>query len=211
MRKLAGAAVFVLFGCGGGGGGGDVTQPPPAAPPPGEGAVQGRVVNETEQGIANVTVSLARSGATTRTATTAATGAFAFQAVAEGGWTVSAQLPAGFEAVGSLTASVQVAANQTATVPLIRMRTAAPPTPGTVDIAIYDNYFEPVTTPVPTGTIVRWSNAGTQIHNTTSTTGAWTSPNLSLGGSFQRTFATPGTFTYACTLHPGMNGTVVVQ
>jgi plastocyanin len=36
-------------------------------------------------------------------------------------------------------------------------------------------------------------------------------PGNNSNTTIARTFASPGSFTYHCTLHPGMNGTVIVQ
>jgi plastocyanin len=33
---------------------------------------------------------------------------------------------------------------------------------------------------------------------------------MTVGGTFQRAFASPGTHTYHCANHPGMTGTIVV-
>ena len=48
-------------------------------------------------------------------------------------------------------------------------------------------------------------------HTATSDTGVWDSGNLGPGASFSKTFQNAGTFTYKCTIHPGMVGTVNVQ
>jgi plastocyanin len=210
MRRLSIGVLFVLA-CGGSGGSNGITPPPPPQETPGQGTVQGQVVNEAQQGIANVNVQLTRSGATARSAVTGATGAFSFTGVDEGSWTVAAQLPSGFEAVGSLSATVNVTANQTATVPPLRMRPASPPPQEAAIVTMYDNFFDTSPLSIAVGRTVRWVNAGGQAHNTTSLTGVWSSPNINPGGSFERTFTAAGTFNYACTLHPGMNGTVVVQ
>jgi plastocyanin len=64
---------------------------------------------------------------------------------------------------------------------------------------------------VSTGTTVTWVNNDTIPHDTVADGGQWSSPVLSPGQSFQFRFATTGTFTYKCTLHAGMVGTVTVQ
>lgn len=194
----------VLLACGGGGSGG--VTPPPA----GVGAVQGRVALENDDGIANVTVQLTRTGATARTALTASgTGAYSFTGVETGAWTVTAQLPSGFEPVGSLTASVQVTANQTAQVPAIRLRQSGPPGQEPFVIAIRDNFFDPTPAAVAVGRTVRWVNTGAQAHNSVGP--SWGSGNLNPGGSFEHQFTTAGTFDYQCTLHPEMTARIIVQ
>jgi plastocyanin len=81
-----------------------------------------------------------------------------------------------------------------------------------VTIEMRDNSFSPASQPISAGTTVRWRNVGAVPHNTTSAAaGLWASDNLNPGGSFPRRFDTTGTFAYSCTLHAGMNGTIVVE
>jgi plastocyanin len=48
-------------------------------------------------------------------------------------------------------------------------------------------------------------------HTATSDTGVWDSGTLATGQSYSHTFDQPGTYTYHCTIHPFMKGTIVVQ
>ena len=74
------------------------------------------------------------------------------------------------------------------------------------------NVFSPASPTIDAGTTVRWINEDAVAHNTTSSTaGLWASSNLAEGGTFQRTFATAGSFPYECTIHPGMTGTITVR
>jgi plastocyanin len=57
---------------------------------------------------------------------------------------------------------------------------------------------------------VSWTNNGATVHNVTSNSGAFASGSLNPGATFQYTFTTAGSYPYACTLHAGMNGTVMV-
>jgi plastocyanin len=62
-----------------------------------------------------------------------------------------------------------------------------------------------------------WSGPGSHsaTHNVTSTTGLFESNTQTKGPDFFFTFATPGTYTYECTIHasaqPPMRGTIVVR
>lgn len=64
---------------------------------------------------------------------------------------------------------------------------------------------------------VKWTNVGILEHNVASGVdptpdGAWASPAIAPGESWLRTFDTPGTYSYFCTLHPNlMPGTIVVE
>jgi len=64
---------------------------------------------------------------------------------------------------------------------------------------------------VAQGTVVTWSNTDSTNHDIVSDTGVWDSGRLATGESFRFTFATRGTYTYHCSIHPGMTGTIVVQ
>jgi len=89
--------------------------------------------------------------------------------------------------------------------------TPPPPPQDPNTVAIADNVFNPTTRTVTLGATVTWVNNGTQPHNTVAADGSWASPNLAPGGTYERTFGAAGSFAYSCTLHPGMNGTIVVQ
>lgn len=88
---------------------------------------------------------------------------------------------------------------------------AAGPDDDTVTIAMRDNTFDPATRTVERGTTVRWVNQGSTQHNTRAGTNAWQSDNLSPGEDFEVTLQNPGTYDYTCSLHQGMNGSIVVQ
>lgn len=64
---------------------------------------------------------------------------------------------------------------------------------------------------VTTGTTVTWTNNDSIAHTSTSNGSGWNSGVVAPGGQFSQTFQTPGTFSYHCTIHPGMVGTVVVR
>jgi len=81
--------------------------------------------------------------------------------------------------------------------------------PASVDIK--DSRYLPATIAVPVGTTVRWTNHDEETHTVTSTTGAFGSLGLDLDETYTHTFTEPGTYPYACDLHPFMSGTIVVQ
>src|SRR6516162_8623305 len=57
---------------------------------------------------------------------------------------------------------------------------------------------------VAPGSTVTWTNNDTTSHTSTANDGAWDSGSIPPGGSFSRMFPNAGTFTYRCTIHPGM-------
>jgi len=81
----------------------------------------------------------------------------------------------------------------------------------TNSVSVSDNFFSPLIAQVSVGTTVTWTWAsGASAHNVTFGDGTG-SGDKSGGASFSRTFNTTGTFSYHCTLHPGMDGSVIVQ
>lgn len=71
------------------------------------------------------------------------------------------------------------------------------------------NRFRPVTLRISRGTRVRWVNRDNVTHTTTSEDGLW-DERLEPGERFARRFRRAGTFDYECTIHFGMDGTIVV-
>lgn len=71
--------------------------------------------------------------------------------------------------------------------------------------------FNPKTIAVQTGTTVTWSNSDTLTHTVTASNGAFDSGRLDPGKNFGYTFNSPGTYDYACTIHPTMKGQVIVS
>ena len=81
-------------------------------------------------------------------------------------------------------------------------------------IAIKNFAFDPVPLAVKTGTAVTWTNQDSAPHTIVSDAGSpvpFSSNSLSTGASYSFTFTQPGTYTYHCSIHPSMKGTVVVQ
>jgi plastocyanin len=185
----------------------------PQGPPTASfGAVAGTVVESPDQGLPGASVALARAGSTTRTPTTDNGGGYAFASVEVGAWMVTVSPPDGFLAAGPLSAAVQVATGQSASVPAITLVGAGgPPGSSPAVITMGDNVFVPGTVTITAPRVVRWLNSGSQVHNSTAAAGAWASGNLNPGDTFEHEFTRAGTYSYACTLHPGMSGTITVQ
>ncbi len=73
-------------------------------------------------------------------------------------------------------------------------------------------YYVPVTVKVEIGVnnTIQWTNNDNTAHTVTSTSNLFNSGALSPGQTFIYTFNTPGTFSYYCTFHNFMKGTVIV-
>ena len=78
-------------------------------------------------------------------------------------------------------------------------------------VAISDFKFAPGTVTVNVGDTVTWSNSGPTGHSATANDGSFDTGILQKGSSGSHTFSQAGTFSYICTPHPFMKGTVVVQ
>ena len=77
-------------------------------------------------------------------------------------------------------------------------------------VTIVDFAFEPATIGVSAGATVSWTNTGQVVHTVTADNGAFNSGEMSPGATVTGTFNTPGTYTYHCSIHPDMTGTLIV-
>ena len=81
----------------------------------------------------------------------------------------------------------------------------------TNQVTVSNNLFQPADIQVAVGTTVTWTWSDASVtHNVTFADGSG-SGDKPAGSTFQKTFSTAGTFTYKCTIHAGMNGSVLVQ
>ena len=64
---------------------------------------------------------------------------------------------------------------------------------------------------ISTGDTVSWTNNDTEAHTSVGDDGSWNSGTIAPGATFNRTFTSAGTFTYHCSIHPNMIGTVTVR
>ena len=87
------------------------------------------------------------------------------------------------------------------------------PPSGSATVVLGASAFNPSSVTITRNGTVTWNNTSGVQHNVTfaGTTGAPSNIDDHASGSNARSFGTAGTFNYACTLHGGMNGTVVVQ
>jgi plastocyanin len=75
-----------------------------------------------------------------------------------------------------------------------------------------DNFsFTPATLTVAAGTKVTWTNRDDSPHTIVNTQRAFKSAPLDTGDTFSAVFDKSGTFGYFCSLHPHMQGTIVVK
>ncbi|OLC01811.1 MAG: hypothetical protein AUH78_17540 [Gemmatimonadetes bacterium 13_1_40CM_4_69_8] len=79
-------------------------------------------------------------------------------------------------------------------------------------ITVGNNFFSPTPDTVAAGQVTFSWSTPSNGHNVTWLTGPTTPPNSATmqSGTFPATLQA-GTYTYHCTIHAGMNGTIVVQ
>ena|SRR3989344_4322045 len=80
-----------------------------------------------------------------------------------------------------------------------------------VTISIKNFTFNPQMVKIKKGTKVTWINEDTAPHTATSYSDIFDSKTLSTGQSFSFTFNDSGSVNYYCSLHPNMNGTIIVE
>ncbi len=91
---------------------------------------------------------------------------------------------------------------------------AAPPAPAAEAATVVlakDFMFAPASLTIKAGSTVTWTNRDDEPHTVVSDTGQFRSGALDTGESFSFLFDRPGTYHYACSIHPRMVGTVVVE
>lgn len=82
----------------------------------------------------------------------------------------------------------------------------------TYRVEIRNFHFMPERLTVPVGAQVTWINKDEEPHVVVSAGGQFPpSPGLDTGDSYHATFAKPGSYTYFCSIHPQMVGTIVVK
>ncbi len=100
-------------------------------------------------------------------------------------------------------------------IPLPNNIKVASPTPseeksGTV-IAIENYSYSPANLVVKAGETVTWTNNDSVGHSSTSDDSAFDTGLIGQGNKASVTFDKPGTYSYHCTPHPQMQGTIIVE
>jgi plastocyanin len=91
------------------------------------------------------------------------------------------------------------------------------PAPGYTQVVLITNSsngsfgFTPAKLTIRAGTTVIWKNRSSAPHTVTSDDGTtFDSGTVTVGGTFQFTFKTAGTFSYHCNIHPYMRSVIIV-
>jgi plastocyanin len=95
--------------------------------------------------------------------------------------------------------------------PATQTEAASPAGGGGSDVSIVDFGFEPADLTVAVGDTVTWTNTGSATHTVKWQDGEPESDRLESGATYERTFASAGSFPYVCGIHSQMTGTVTVE
>lgn len=82
---------------------------------------------------------------------------------------------------------------------------------GPATVTVQDFSFRPADLTVKTGTKVTWKFEDSVQHNVTADDKTFQSNDLNKGGSYSFTFTKAGSYSYICTIHPQMHGSVSVK
>lgn len=73
-----------------------------------------------------------------------------------------------------------------------------------------DALYVPDPIRVHVGQTIMWTNTDTDPHDVSADSGAFYSGPIGTDGRWRWKATKPGTYTYTCTLHPDMHGTIIV-
>jgi plastocyanin len=94
--------------------------------------------------------------------------------------------------------------------PIIPANETATTTEGkVVEVSIQDFAFKPRSVKISVGDTVKWTNLDSASHTIAGTD--FISEVLSKDGIFSHTFSKAGIYNYRCSIHPSMNGIVIVE
>jgi len=103
------------------------------------------------------------------------------------------------------------AADRTVSTPTTSTSSSAAPGAGGTAVRVQNNAFAPSAVSVKVGETVTWTFADAFSHTATADDGSFDSGRKSADATFAHTFAKAGAFTYKCTIHSSMTGTVNVS
>jgi plastocyanin len=83
--------------------------------------------------------------------------------------------------------------------------------PDSAQIAIKNFMFSPTSLTIKAGSAVTWVNKDEEPHTVVSDTGLFRSNAVDTDEKFVFKFDKPGTYHFACSIHPRMVGTIIVE
>jgi len=88
---------------------------------------------------------------------------------------------------------------------------AAPASPAAHTVQIKGFAFSPKSLTITAGETVRFVNGDQEAHTVVADKGAFNSGGLDTNDSWLVRLQKPGTYSYFCSLHPYMKGTIIVR
>jgi uncharacterized protein (TIGR03118 family) len=88
---------------------------------------------------------------------------------------------------------------------------SAAPAPQQAAASIMNFAFAPPTLTITAGSQVQWTNQDAAAHTVVADRGGFSSSTLQHNQTYSQTFSSPGTYSYHCSIHPFMQGTIVVK
>ncbi len=86
----------------------------------------------------------------------------------------------------------------------------APTGPSQYEVVMESFAFTPAELTVPAGATVTWVNRHGANHDVVADDGTFSSPLFGTGETYSFTFTEPGEYPYICSIHPSMQGTIIV-
>jgi plastocyanin len=88
--------------------------------------------------------------------------------------------------------------------------TSTPVPDGLAFVNVVDFGYMPSVTRIHVGQTVVWQNGGRELHDVTGEDD-WHSGPIEAPTAYRHTFGFEGTFSYRCSVHPDMRGTIIVS
>ncbi|EKD33199.1 MAG: Copper-binding protein, plastocyanin/azurin family [uncultured bacterium] len=79
------------------------------------------------------------------------------------------------------------------------------------DVTISNSAYSPTSVTIKAGQTVRFLNSDSTTHTITADNLTWGSGSITTGNQWIKKYTTAGTYTYHCSIHPEMTGTVIVE
>ncbi len=80
-----------------------------------------------------------------------------------------------------------------------------------LEVIISNSSFQPADITTGKGSLIVWKNNDAVSHTVTADDGSFNSGEIKAGGSFDQRFDYIKTYSYSCSFHPEMKGTIVIK
>lgn len=87
----------------------------------------------------------------------------------------------------------------------------ATPSARLVQVSIINFAFQPANITTGRGSTIVWLNKDQVVHTVSTVDGSFDSGEIAPGDSFEQRFEKIKVYTYSCTFHPQMRGTITIQ